>query len=87
MDKTSYTRDVTYKAESQTEELSEIVDEDVPSPERKYHNKFVKNLVKNVNMAFNYKPGEEERPLFRFQGVSGSTALNIEKNGINFSRN
>lgn len=66
VDKTSYTRDVTYKAESQTEELSEMIDEEVPSPDKKYHNRFIKNLVKNVNMAFNYRPGEEDRPLFRF---------------------
>jgi hypothetical protein len=43
-----------------------MIDEDVPSPDRKYGNRFVKNLVKNVNMAFNYKPGEEDRPMFRF---------------------
>jgi hypothetical protein len=78
---------VTWKAESQTEDLSEIADENVSSPDRKYHNRFIKNLVKNVNMAFNYKPGEEDRPNFRFQGVSGTTALKIQKSGVNFSRN
>jgi hypothetical protein len=67
---------MTYKAESQSE-FSEIDDENISSPESKHHNRFIKNLVKNVDMAFNYKPGEEERPMFRFQGVSGGIALKI----------
>lgn len=88
VDKTSHiTRDVTWKAESQTEEFSELEEENIPSPQRKHHNKFIKNLVKNVDMAFNYRPGEEDRPMFRFQGVSGKTALKIKESGINFSRN
>ena len=57
---------ITYKGESATEDLSDIEDENIPSPERRYHNRFIKNLVKNVDMAFNYRPGEEERPMFRF---------------------
>jgi hypothetical protein len=38
-------------------------------------------------MAFNYRPGEEDRPMFRFQGVSGGVAQKIEKGGVSFSRN
>ena len=80
--RTSFTRDLTYKADSVYESLSEINDE--PSPERKYHNKFIKNVVKNVDLAFNYKPGQEDRPFYRFQGAGGGIILaNNQRNRSN----
>ena len=69
---------MTHKAPSQSDLISDYTDIDAASPPKKHHNKFIKNLVKNVDMAFNYKPGEQDRPLFRFQGVSGGMARKIE---------
>ena len=34
----------------------------------KYHNDYIKNVVKNVNLAMNYRPGIDEKPDFVFKG-------------------
>lgn len=38
----------------------------------KAHNKFIDNLYTNVNKAFTYKAGEEDRPIYRFKALGGN---------------
>jgi hypothetical protein len=42
---------------------------------KKHANPFIKNVVSNVDKAFNYRPFEEERPNFRFK-VKGMSTFN-----------
>ena len=37
---------------------------------KKHTNKFLKSVVKNVDMAFTYNPNKQDRPNFRFYGAS-----------------
>lgn len=42
----------------------------------------MKNLVQNVDRAFNYRPFEEERPMFRFKAIGGGVAQSIQNKSI-----
>lgn len=45
---------------------------------KKHTNKFLKSVAKNVDLAFKYDPNKQDRPNFRFYGVSMSDADNTK---------
>ena len=44
----------------------------------KYHNEYIKNVVKNVNLAMNYRPGVDDRPLFFFKGFDSEYSSKVK---------
>ena len=42
-------------------------------------NPYIANVIKNVNMAMNYRPGVDERPDFNFKGVDQEYGNKVKK--------
>ena len=53
-------------------DISESEKDEVESPKKmptKFHNPFIQNIVANVNKAFDYKPGEQNKPIYNFNPI------------------